>query len=966
VEEEAAKATTQDTPPSSSAAAAVENGNQETNNDKMDMMKEGDEVTTEAEVNNVLNSSQDGQPKEGGKSKIPGPTSESKHEGNEKKGEEPDMTSMDVDDYEENSIPVADKSKEEGNEKPLAMDDADDKNENIEKKGEQLHMPSIGKQDAAKDDFATDKPNEGGNENNKTNDEQPGEPSMKKRKKEHAVSKPSTKSTRGATIASQQQNQGRARVSQQGNFVKLSLTLPPPPQKLGLVLQDDEHHYGLPILVAISPDSPLLTVMPPHFVQNYWLVGMKDKVFGEAKMLNSNTFQEELKLRRNENEETLVEFSFARRGTGAMASAAVGRESGLGAGPVARLSPQQNMGPNTNTQQKKFVPATIYPGGASQLLPGAMLPNHADVAKQYQQEQMMVQHMAHQNYLQQLTMVQRQQQTMMQRQQQTLQTMLPKKKEPKKQSKPTTSSTKGQQKGADNTKVVATSRDETIRRTLSEFFTEGESRPLKQFCHAHSRLYTAISKEVNGNMHLRELCDVQDTTEGNEGFSKDNCVWAMKCINQIYSCDYSKKRKMQLDSSAAQKTKKGSFPPLEYKGTCKGLQSKMVENYCKNPNNDKEYLYEKAKLSNFNGWRHKDCQFITEIDNQERCFRCRNTNKNFNRKRHPILFQATKPQSMEEVLLPKTREIRACIQNRIVAIEEDAIPNDPQLVLASKLLRLMGKSKLELDQKHLDGGTKDQFIICDDCGIHMLKKRMKNNSTSCAKCQETRANGERAQKSRELNREKRVAPDSKTTFSVLTSEEAVQRYNNLKSLNKSVTKRLQLFEKKDANKKAKVKDEQPAPKSETSARQNHQFRSPLLPWPFYLNYNPIAMQEYSMPIAHASASVARGTAKSAAGAKVKSVPKSHVAHGKSNSPGKNTTKVSASLVDESNIPGSNGNPPMRGDVEDTVTGDIAGDPLDYASVGSSQEEAASLASRDEKGDGAANQDGMAEFDGHLV
>jgi len=208
VEEEATEATTNDTSPSSSADA-VESENQEKNNkhEKVEIVekRESDTMGVDSVSESIIavNSSEDGQPKgRGGKHIMTAEdTSESKHECNEKKGEESDITSMDVDDSKENSTPAADKSKEEANEKPPAKDNVDEKAESIEHKG----MLSIGEEDEANDVSEIDKPNEIVNGSNNPKDEQSDEPPVKKRKQGDTVSAPSAKLMGGSTSTGQQQ-----------------------------------------------------------------------------------------------------------------------------------------------------------------------------------------------------------------------------------------------------------------------------------------------------------------------------------------------------------------------------------------------------------------------------------------------------------------------------------------------------------------------------------------------------------------------------------------------------------------------------------------------------------------------------------------------------------------------------------------------------------------------------------------
>ena len=109
---------------------------------------------------------------------------------------------------------------------------------------------------------------------------------------------------------------------------------------------------------------------------------------------------------------------------------------------------------------------------------------------------------------------------------------------------------------------------------------------------------------------------------------------------------------------------------------------------------------------------------------------------------------------MEEALLPKTRDIKQAIQDRIEMLEADAVPDDPQLALASKVMKLKGKSELELDKGYF-ASNRNLFIVCKDCGVHMLKKYQSNTSSLCSKCQKTRGNEERKKKRMEEHKEDR-------------------------------------------------------------------------------------------------------------------------------------------------------------------------------------------------------------------
>ena len=103
-----------------------------------------------------------------------------------------------------------------------------------------------------------------------------------------------------------------------GNFVKLILQLPPAPQKIGLCLQADLQNYRLPMLMSLTPESPVKSSIPPYLIQDYWIVAIKDNVHGETKITDVMSFQRELATRRQNtgtNRGIMMEFTFAKRVT---------------------------------------------------------------------------------------------------------------------------------------------------------------------------------------------------------------------------------------------------------------------------------------------------------------------------------------------------------------------------------------------------------------------------------------------------------------------------------------------------------------------------------------------------------------------------------------------------------------------------------------------------------------------------
>ena len=88
--------------------------------------------------------------------------------------------------------------------------------------------------------------------------------------------------------------------SNNGKIINLTLKLPPPPQKLGLVLRDDLSHTPtrLPVLTALRPNSMFRTMIPTHVINNYWITSVKDEHFGEAQIIDSKSLVDELAKRR--------------------------------------------------------------------------------------------------------------------------------------------------------------------------------------------------------------------------------------------------------------------------------------------------------------------------------------------------------------------------------------------------------------------------------------------------------------------------------------------------------------------------------------------------------------------------------------------------------------------------------------------------------------------------------------------
>lgn len=115
-------------------------------------------------------------------------------------------------------------------------------------------------------------------------------------------------------------------------------------------------------------------------------------------------------------------------------------------------------------------------------------------------------------------------------------------------------------------------------------------------------------------------------------------------------------------------------------------------------------------------------------------------------------------------LLPKSRDIRNFIDAHVRSIappQEDpdefkkwvlandsVTKEDPQLVIAAKLLKLKGKSEVRLEDSLV-------FILCEECDIHMFKRDRGNTTTICEPCRSKRNNERKNQKNREKNKAQR-------------------------------------------------------------------------------------------------------------------------------------------------------------------------------------------------------------------
>ena len=210
----------------------------------------------------------------------------------------------------------------------------------------------------------------------------------------------------------------------------------------------------------------------------------------------------------------------------------------------------------------------------------------------------------------------------------------------------------------------------------------------------------------------------------------------------------------------------------------------------------------------------------------------------------------------------------------------------------------------------------------------------------------------------------RVKPDSKVPISALTNKEAQERYGNLKKLYKDVLIKLKRFEAKEAKEKEAKENTKPAPKSQTVAgNEEHLFPTPLLPWPFYLNYNPTLAQEYSLP---ANSSLSGPVAVGISKPKAKRTPKSA-----RKKPAKDSTDGFAKLVTKKSTSAISKQKETQHEEEnagDIAMEEIADEPLDHASVELCQDEEA-VTSKVIDGDNHNASDEKvesSELDEHLV
>ena len=294
--------------------------------------------------------------------------------------------------------------------------------------------------------------------------------------------------------------------------VEVTLKLPPPPQKLGLILQDDKSQttfHNFPILTAIRPSSTFHNVIPPHLINNYWITGIKDEEFGETQISDSKVLVEELTKRRKNGEERTVELQFKLRANSA-------------------LQLQQN---RQNMEHQQTAANNTTTAATATRTQGAI--NLLNAQQQYQQQiQMELLHA--QQQLQNLN----QSSASLVFQSELSKPSSLKKKKPTTEAKNSSSTTTPSQSSKKN----PVGRN-TPKRKANEIPNEG----------------------------MRVVGEQKDFTREIGGIVVDCCM---------------------------------------------GVQSKVVDDFVGN-GGDTEYLIDKVKLNNFQGWRHRDCLFVAELDKHE-------------------------------------------------------------------------------------------------------------------------------------------------------------------------------------------------------------------------------------------------------------------------------------------------------------------------------------------------------------
>ena len=224
-------------------------------------------------------------------------------------------------------------------------------------------------------------------------------------------------------------------------------------------------------------------------------------------------------------------------------------------------------------------------------------------------------------------------------------------------------------------------------------------------------------------------------------------------------------------SKAKKKKPKKPKPAVLYK-ECQGVQSKAMDEHA---SNDLEYCKARGWYYKADKWHAKDCS-DTGLDEKGQCKKCKSLKSNFNKTRHPHLYQSTPPEkACTTVITPATSisDIRAAystpvlqsiIQNRCRAIEFSAVPTDPEIQEAAKLLNINNEKQVDIDSSTV-------FIVCGECSEGRVCQKRSNNVELCGNCQ-SRGRKQRWQDNRRIeNAGIRNDPHSKVNYRFRSNEE---------------------------------------------------------------------------------------------------------------------------------------------------------------------------------------------------
>ena len=187
------------------------------------------------------------------------------------------------------------------------------------------------------------------------------------------------------------------------------------------------------------------------------------------------------------------------------------------------------------------------------------------------------------------------------------------------------------------------------------------------------------------------------------------------------------KRKESAKTAPKKKKPKKPKPAVLYK-ECQGVQSKAMDEHA---SNDLEYCKSRGWYYKADKWHAKDCS-DTGLDEKGQCKKCKCLKSNFNKTRHPHLYQSTPPEkACTAAITPATSisDIRAAystpalqsiIQNSCRVIESSAVPTDPEMQEAAKLLNINNEKQVDIDSSTV-------FIVCGECSEGRVCQKRSNN-----------------------------------------------------------------------------------------------------------------------------------------------------------------------------------------------------------------------------------------------